>query len=299
MLKKVEDSREAVTCSRTVSSRIWCALCGLVPQFFLTRVAEKIASVRWSPFKTVFINVFIRLFAVDMSEARRGAVADYENFGDFFTRELRPGIRPLAGAGHLCSPVDGAISQAGSLDNNSILQFKGMYYDLGELFAGYTDLAASFTNGSFVCLYLAPRDYHRVHAPVDCVLSDLLHVPGRLFGVGHSSVRYIPGLFSRNERLLMLFDSRRHGRIAVIMVGACMVGSIGTVWTGKLSAFPSQLNYTRQEPGKNRCDQGDCMARFYYGSTVIVLTEPGRFAVDSSLEVDSRVLMGQSLGRLS
>lgn len=281
--------------SSSLPSRLWCVAQGVVPQFFLTRVAARLAKVRWKPFKQAFINVFIKLFSVDMAEAGRGSASEYENFEDFFTRELRAGIRPLAGAGHFCCPVDGTVSQAGKLDGHSILQSKGMYYSLSELFAGYSDLAAPFVNGSFVCMYLSPRDYHRVHAPTDCVLEDQLHVPGKLCAVGPASVRWMPKLFSRNERLLMLFNSR-HGKIAVIMVGACMVGSIETLWTGRLPLAPPQVSHIRPEAGKGGCSKGDCMARFHFGSSVVILAEKGCLGLAENMVAGSKVVMGQSMG---
>ena len=298
MLKQVKETQAYGKQGLSAKRRLWCAVQRLLPQFFLTKLAARIAKIRWRPFNRLFIAVFIKLFSVDLSEAKRNSISDYEDFDDFFTRSLRPGIRPLAGAGHLCCPVDGAVSEAGSLEGDSILQFKGMYYNLPELFAGYADLAAPFVGGNFLCLYLAPCDYHRVHAPVNCDMDVLLHVPGRLFGVGHASVRWVPRLFSRNERVLMLFDSK-YGRVAVIMVGACMVGSIETAWTGRLAIDPSEVSYVRPETGKANCKAGDCIGRFHYGSTVIVLTEPGRLSLADGLITDSKVRMGQSLGHIS
>ena len=293
----VQGHEPEASCQRSsLPSRLWCVAQGVVPQFFLTRIAAKLAKVRRRPFKQAFINAFIKLFSVDMSQAGRGTAAEYEHFEDFFTRELRPGIRPLAGEGHFCCPVDGTVSQSGNLDGHSILQAKGMYYNLSELFAGYSDLATPFVNGKFVCMYLSPRDYHRVHAPTDCVLQDQLHVPGKLFAVGPASVRWMPKLFSRNERLLMLFNSR-HGKIAVIMVGACMVGSIETLWTGRLPLAPSQVNHMRPEAGKGNCGKGDGIARFHFGSSVVILAEKGCLDLADNLAVGSKMLMGQSLGK--
>ena len=265
----------------------------LVPQHVLTRMADVVARIRWRPWKNAMIWGFMRLFKVDLHEAAEDNINAYRDFDHFFTRRLKDNARPSDGANMLLSPVDGRISQSGVITGDQLVQCKNLSYSLPKLFSGYTDLARPFIGGHFFNLYLSPHNYHRIHMPLPGTLRHTLHVPGRLYGVGSWSTNMIPGLFAINERFLMLFETAI-GNVCVIMVGACMVSGIETLWTGRLPSA-ERVGY-RRYPSDSFCPAGHEIGCFHYGSTVILLTEKGRLGVADNLHAGLPVRVGQSLG---
>ncbi|MFC7555274.1 archaetidylserine decarboxylase [Pseudoroseomonas wenyumeiae] len=177
------------------------------------------------------IRWFVRKYGVDMSEAENSDITSYKSFNEFFTRPLKPGLRPLAAADFVC-PVDGAISQFGAIDDHHILQAKGHRFTTTELVGGDAALAAEFRHGSFANLYLSPKDYHRLHMPCDGKLMRMSYVPGALFSVNPATARGLPRLFARNERVVCVFESPEHGPFVMVLVGATIVGSMATAWHG-------------------------------------------------------------------
>ncbi|MDH5436846.1 MAG: archaetidylserine decarboxylase, partial [Gammaproteobacteria bacterium] len=200
----------------------------LLPHHLLSRMMLFITRIRFIAFKNFFIETFIQLFDVDMNLANRSEPEDYLHFNDFFTRSLKSVVRPIEGDDTtLVSPVDGTISQIGSINDELVFQAKGHHYTLTSLLGGDSTLAAQFINGKFTTIYLSPRDYHRIHMPVAGKLKTMLHVPGRLFSVNSRTTRMVPDLFARNERVVSIFDTEC-GPMALIMVGAIFVGSMET-----------------------------------------------------------------------
>ncbi|HKW82131.1 MAG TPA: archaetidylserine decarboxylase, partial [Burkholderiaceae bacterium] len=202
----------------------------LLPKRALTRFAGTVASARRGGMPTQIIRRFVGRYGVDMSEAAEPDIAAYSSFNDFFTRALKPGVRPLAGADLVC-PVDGAISQFGAIDRDQLLQAKGHRYSTTALVGGDAELAARFEHGHFATLYLSPKDYHRIHMPCAGRLLRMIYVPGALFSVNPLTARGVPGLFARNERVVRVFDTE-HGPLVLALVGATIVGSMATVWHG-------------------------------------------------------------------
>ncbi|MDN3646703.1 archaetidylserine decarboxylase [Pontixanthobacter aestiaquae] len=247
------------------------------------------------------IRRFVKAYHVDMEQAER-PLGKYRSFNDFFTRALKPGMRPLADAGSqvLC-PADGAVSQLGRIENGRIFQAKGQSYTAAELLGGDTDLAAKFEGGSFITIYLSPSDYHRVHMPVDGTLRQTAYIPGDLFSVNTVTAENVDRLFSRNERLSSVFDTPV-GAMASVMVGAMIVASIETVWGGLVKPHQKQIvrgNFATDGENAVKLNAGDEMGRFLLGSTVVLLFEPGQVEWADDLKPLSVVRMGQSLGRLT
>jgi phosphatidylserine decarboxylase len=247
-----------------------------LPKQALTRLAGAAARAQAGALTHAAIRRFAARYGVDMSEAADPRIESYASFNDFFTRPLRAGVRPLAAASYVC-PVDGAISQLGEIERDQIFQAKGHAYSAHTLLA---DNAAPFEGGQFATLYLSPRDYHRIHMPCAGRLRSMAHVPGDLFSVNPVTARGVPGLFARNERVVCLFDTAR-GPLALVLVGATIVGSMATVWHGVVNPpRPGQVrrfDYTGQQI---ELAQGAEMGRFLLGSTVVLLWPPGvlRFA---------------------
>jgi len=220
--------------------------------------------------KNLIIRFVVKRFHVDMSQARNSDPLSYPSFNAFFTRALKPGARPIAPDG-VVSPVDGKISQCGRIASDRLLQAKGHEFSLYALLAGDGTHAALFENGDFATIYLAPRDYHRIHMPLSGTLREMVFVPGDLFSVSEATAQLVPGLFARNERVICYFDTAR-GPLAVILVGAIFVGSMQTVWHGEVRGEgnqPTRWEYPAEEAP--RFEAGQEIARFNMGSTVILL----------------------------
>ncbi|HXE67362.1 MAG TPA: archaetidylserine decarboxylase [Rhodanobacteraceae bacterium] len=269
----------------------------LAPQKTLSRIVRAATRWTWRPWKDFLIGRVVRAYHVDMAEAAQPDPFAYPSFNAFFTRALRDGARHADPDGDaILSPADGCISQIGSVQGGRILQAKGRTYSVSELLAD-TGAAAKYRDALFATIYLSPRDYHRVHMPLDGELVETVHVPGRLFSVAPDPVAGIPNLFARNERLVCHFEGT-HGPFVVAMVGAMLVSGITTVWSGKVVPAYARAIVRRDWRGRGiRLARFAEMARFEMGSTVIVLV-PGA-QCDPECRSESPVTVGQRLGHLS
>ena len=242
----------------------------VMPKRAITQRFGALASRQRGKLTTAMIRTFVRRYGVNMDEALNPDVTSYRTFNDFFTRALRPDARPLAKSDLIC-PVDGVISQFGEMDGRQILQAKGHHYLTTELVGGDEKLATQFDHGSFATLYLSPKDYHRIHMPCAGRLTRMIHVPGTLFSVSPATARGVPGLFARNERVVCAFVNER-GPFVLVLVGATIVGSVGTVWHGIVT--PPRRSHIREWSYDDKTielRQGEEMGRFELGSTVVLL----------------------------
>jgi phosphatidylserine decarboxylase len=242
----------------------------LLPKKLLTRFAGLVAGARMGGVTHAIIRKFVAHYRVDMNEAVDPRIESYASFNDFFTRPLRPGVRPISAAPFVC-PVDAAISQFGPIEHDQLFQAKGHSYSTRALVGGDQALAQRFDHGHFATLYLAPKDYHRIHMPCDGRLKRMIYIPGDLFSVNPLTARHVPGLFARNERVVCEFDGP-HGPMVMVLVGATIVGSMATVWHGLVNPprtrEPREWRYDGQEIVLAK---GAEMGRFLLGSTVILL----------------------------
>jgi len=246
----------------------------LLPQHGVSRLILAATRVRTRWFKDWTIRGFLKLYRVDMTEAVETDPYRYATFNEFFTRALKDGARAIAAEDDaIACPVDGFISEAGTIDRDRLLQAKGRYYRLTELLAAQP-WASRFEGGSFATIYLAPFNYHRVHMPLRGKLHETVFVPGRLFSVNAVTAQLVPGLFARNERVLTLFDSGV-GQFALVLVGALNVGSIATVWAGDITPAAHRMIAKVPAP-PTTLEKGAELGRFNMGSTVILLFEPNR-----------------------
>lgn len=268
----------------------------LLPHKPLSRLARALARCRWRPLKNWLIGLVMRRYDVDLAEAEQPDPRAYEHFNAFFTRALRPGARtPDPDPDALLMPADGRLSQAGRLDGDRLLQAKGRVYTLGDLL-GSEAAARPYRDGWFATIYLAPRDYHRVHMPWSGTLRDTLHVPGRLFTVSPAAVAGIPRLYARNERLVCHFETD-FGPMCMVMVGALLVSGIETVWGGEEIPLYRHSPRHRDWQGRNvRLTRFAEMARFNYGSTVIVVLPRVGIRLAGDLYPEQPVRVGQRLG---
>ena len=268
----------------------------LLPKRGLTQFAGRVARAQGGRATTRLIRWFVGKYGVDMSEAENPDIASYASFNDFFGRPLKPGVRPLADADFI-SPVDGAISQFGAIDDHHILQAKGHRFTTTQLLAGDAALADRFRHGSFANLYLSPKDYHRLHMPCAGRLQRMIYVPGALFSVNPTTARGVPGLFARNERVVCVFDSETHGRFVMVLVGATIVGSMATTWHGVVN--PRRTGVIAEWEYADRSialEQGEEMGRFLLGSTVIMLFEKDVIDFNADWRPEGPVRLGEAMG---
>ncbi len=283
------------------SDRLRGALQHLLPHGLLTWIMYRSTRFRFQPWKNWQIRWFMERYGVDTAETLSADPHAYEHFNAFFTRALRPGSRPVAGGDDaIVCPADGSISAIGEISSGMLLQAKGRHYSLESLLGGDKTRSTPFESGHFTTIYLSPRDYHRVHMPVDGRLREMIYIPGRLFSVNFATARVIDGLFARNERLVCLFDTPL-GPMALILVGAMLVAGMETVWSGPLMPRHGKAMQTWRYDGDGnpiRFSRGEEMGRFNTGSTVIVLFPDGKVDWLDQFTSGSPVRMGEAIGRI-
>ena len=283
--------------------RLFAYLQYILPQRLLSRLVRGVANSRIRPLKNLLIKQFVKYFKVDMSQANQPDPLAYESFNAFFTRTLKPDARPIVReAFTLASPVDGTVSQFGKIKAGRLFQAKGFDYSLYELLGGSEQRAAPFLDGQFATIYLAPKDYHRIHMPLTGTLHEMVYVPGQLFSVNTATACNIPRLFSRNERVVCIFNTE-YGPMAMILVGAMIVASIHTAWAGEVTPGLKREIQSWQYPTSTTeaivLQRGAEMGHFQLGSTVILLFPPDMMNWVSHLQASDVVHMGQHLGSLS
>jgi phosphatidylserine decarboxylase len=283
----------------SLADRVKSLLLYPLPHHGVSGIVHRATRWRLRPWKNWLIRTISRRYGVDLADARERNPGAYEHFNAFFTRELAHGARPLpAEPRAIACPADGTVSELGALDGGHILQAKGHRYTASALLGGDEALAARFQGGHFLTVYLSPRDYHRVHMPLGGRLRRMIHVPGRLFSVAPHTVRAVPGLFARNERVVTLFDTDA-GPMALVLVGAICVASIETVWAGEVvPPRARRVTRTDYDDPTLRFIRGSEIGRFNMGSTVIVLFPRGKVDWSSALRAGDEVRMGQAVGRL-
>lgn len=269
----------------------------LAPQRMLTHFAGWLSERRSLWFKNWQISYLIKHYGADIHEAVDNNLADYPTFNSFFTRKLKPELRPIVeAANEIACPADGTVSQAGQIENHLLFQAKGFHYTLERLLGGSKLLADTFQNGTFATVYLSPKDYHRVHMPITGKLSETIFIPGKLFSVNTKTARAVPNLFARNERLVSIFDTEL-GPMAVILVGAMLVGSINTVWRGEIkSGKILRQTFSGTDEQLVTLDRGCELGHFKMGSTVIVLFAQDKMQLAKNIREGENVKMGQLFG---
>ena len=282
----------------TMIERLLAGFQYVLPQHFLSRIVYALMRSEISWLKNFLIHTISNMAGINVDEALSPDFNDYRSFNAWFTRALKPGARsfdpdPLA----FISPCDGTISATGTLQENSILQAKGKQYTLQDLLAS-DPVCAELTNGYFSTIYLSPKDYHRIHMPISGQLQRMIHVPGRLFSVAPYTVRQVPGLFARNERVISIFKTD-HGPLVVVMVGAMLVSSTETVWAGEVTPSKNKnVSVNDYSHDDIRLAKGDEMGRFNMGSTVILLMPSGVVEGVAGFDAGDAVKVGLKLGVL-
>lgn len=269
----------------------------ILPHHFLSNLMSKLTHSENKTWKNLMITQIVKFYGVNMDESKEQNIDNFSSFNQFFTRELKPDARPLTTVEHsIACPADGAVSQARLIEQGKIFQAKGKSFTAIDLLGGDAERAKPFENGSFTTIYLSPKDYHRMHMPVDGTLTDMVHVPGRLFSVNTATTNSVPELFARNERVVCIFDTE-YGQMALILVGAIFVSSIETTWHGVVTppSVSSISSWSYQEDNIV-IKKGDEMGRFNMGSTIIVLFEKDQVKWDDTFVAGKGVKLGELIG---
>ena len=269
----------------------------ILPHHALSKMMSKLTHCENKAWKNLFIKQIIKHYRVNMNEALEQDINAFKSFNDFFTRELKPGSRPLTEEHNaIACPADGAVSQAGHISDGTIFQAKGKSFTAIDLLGGDSERAEPFNNGVFTTIYLSPKDYHRLHMPLTGTLREMVHIPGRLFSVNTATTNSVPGLFARNERVVAIFDTEA-GPMALVLVGAIYVSSIETVWHGVVT--PPSINSVRNWQYQENAPAlkiGEEMGRFNMGSTIIVLFGKDKAEWASDFTADKVVKLGEKIG---
>ncbi|GAA6204791.1 archaetidylserine decarboxylase [Thalassotalea sp. SU-HH00458] len=273
------------------------ALQYIMPKHGLSRLVGKFAAAEAGWLTTKAIRAFIKAYDINMSEAKLKNAEDFKTFNDFFTRELDDGARTIDNNNlALCYPVDGAISQQGDIVDGQLIQAKGFNYSLTSLLGGDSATAAPFQGGKFSCIYLAPKDYHRIHMPMSGTLREMIYVPGELFSVNPLTANNVPDLFARNERVVTIFDTE-HGQLAMVLVGATIVASIETTWAGTITPPAGKDIFKWSYPAEGidaiHLNKGDEMGRFKLGSTVVATFSPNMINFNETAGPETVTRLGE------
>ena len=285
-----------------MNDALFIALQRIAPQQLISRAAGALANSQTPFIKDLFIQKFAKRYDVDMSEAVEESLSAYPTFNAFFTRALKPGARTLCDAkDSILCPADGAISQIGAIDSGRIFQAKGQSFTTEELLASES-LAEPYEHGQFATVYLSPKDYHRVHMPLEGTLTHMTYIPGQLFSVNQATADNVPRLFARNERVACHFDTPA-GPMAVVLVGAMIVASIETPWAGLVAPVKRAIkthHYPSSQPPQPpiHIDKGQEMGRFLLGSTAIVLLPANCTLGNDQTFAGAPVKMGQAIGKI-
>ncbi len=243
------------------------------------------------------ITQIIKFYGVNMLEAKEQDINNFASFNHFFTRELNSNVRPITtDSNAVACPADGAVSQAGLIKQGQIFQAKGKSFSAFELLGGDQERAKAFENGNYTTIYLSPKDYHRLHMPVKGTLTEMVHIPGRLFSVNTATTNSVPGLFAKNERVACLFDTEA-GPMALVLVGAIFVSSIETTWHGVVT--PPTITTVRSWKYSDKpitINKGEEMGRFNMGSTIIVLFGKDKIKWAADFKAAQEVKLGQPIG---
>jgi len=261
----------------------------LLPQHLLSRLMFRFARIQASWIKNRFTSWFVSKYKVNLTEALLEDIDEYKHFNDFFTRALKDGSRPISDS-KIVSPVDGMVSQFGSIKESMIVQAKGKEYSVEALLA---DNSINDLYTSFATIYLSPKDYHRIHMPFDGSLKSMKYIPGNLFSVNQRTVNDIDEVFARNERLVCFFDTE-YGEIALVMVGAIFVGSMETSWEGQITPpYTKSIKTYDYDSRQIELSKGEELGRFNMGSTVILVLP--KESPKLNLETGQVLNMGQSI----
>jgi phosphatidylserine decarboxylase len=268
-------------------------------QHWITALGRKIAYIRQPQIKNSLIRTFVHYYGVNLEEAVYTHPQDYAHFNAFFTRKLKITARPISAA-DLISPVDGALQAIGPIDNHTLYQAKGQTYTTLDLLVD-PDVVSPISSGQYLCIYLAPKDYHHIHMPTDGQLLSMRHETGALYSVNPQNAARVPKLFAQNERLITVFKTQ-WGHMVIVFVGALIVGGIYTQWHGLVTpphGLPHRTWHYDSPDHPLQFKKSQDIGHFELGSTVVVLFSPGHPPLRTDLKPEDALKMGEGLSQTS
>jgi phosphatidylserine decarboxylase len=267
-------------------------------QHSVSRLGGIITECQWPWLKNGLIRLACKHFSISLEDAIDDKPEDYPSFNAFFTRKLKPETRPIAQAPAIACPVDGCLTDVGIINAEQQFIAKNQAYSLDSLFGLHHDLAQAFQGGHYAIYYLSPQDYHHIHCPVDAELTHMLAIPGQLYSV--KPCTNMPAIYTKNERVIALFNIKGGGSMAIIFIGAIMVGCTHTTWAGQVSPSPCKPAVDRHDYRAKQFTfkQGDPLGHFQFGSSVIALFSPNSINWSKTLKNNDKVLMGQAIGTM-
>ena len=268
----------------------------ILPHGISSRAVAKLANSKNIKLKNFLINFVIKKFNINMDEAKDTNIDNYASFNEFFIRELKDGIRPLNDDKNIISsPADGKLTQFGDINNGNLIQAKGKEFTLKSLIAD----SSTTDFKKFATIYLSPKDYHRVHMPIDGKLTKMVYIPGRLYSVNDTTTKNIDNIFAKNERLVCYFDTVI-GEVAVIFVGALLVAGIETVWHGKIAPnyYDSVQTWEYDSRYNLEFKKGDQLGWFNFGSTIVMLFPESKKNIEIKFSQESEICVNQDLACL-
>lgn len=272
-----------------------------LPQQLLSKLLGALAASNITWLKNILIKIFISKYPVNLQEATITNPFAYQTFNHFFTRTIQPKLRPIVpGTNTIASPVDGTIWEIAKTHKQQLISAKKQTFTISELLGPKIEHSL-FQNGAYINIYLSPTDYHRVHMPITGTLLQMNYIPGKLFSVNNHTANYFPNLFANNERVVTIFLTE-FGPMAVILVGAMIVGSIETVWAGTVNQGHNNqaitTTYSTNTTQAIQLIKGQELGLFKFGSTVIILFANNNICWEQQATPNTKVLMGQALGAL-
>ncbi len=284
----------------SAAESIYIQVLRMLPRKALSQAVGRLADTRIPPpLRETVYTTFAAQFGVNVDEAEL-PMSSYTSVNAFFTRRLRPGVRPInSDAGCVVSPVDARLSQFGVISGGEMVQAKGRTFQVGDLLQDPDD-ADRFRGGHYATLYLSPKDYHRIHFPAPGSIQGYRYHPGHLWPVNAASVNHVDQLFCVNERVTVFMDAFDEVPMAVILVGATCVGRMSLSFDRLLTNVPGcRAERVRYEGGK-QVDRGAELGMFHLGSTVVMLIgRDSGFSFDDGLVKGEMMQLGQKLGWVS
>lgn len=270
-----------------------------LPKHLLTKCIKILANTKNVFIKNILIKYYIKLYPVNMKEATLQDPYAYETFNHFFIRKIRSELRPInKNSNSMVSPVDGCIYQVGYFNDRKVINVKGMDLIVTDLLGTKVNNNL-FHHGAYINIYLSPADYHRVHMPIAGKLLQMAYIPGKLFSVNNHIAEAMPNLFTNNERVITIFQTK-FGYMAIILVGAIFVGNIVTSWAGNINSDhkkqPFSIFYSTLPNKDVYLDMGQELGYFQMGSTVIVLLATEKVAWLINTTNNKNIKMGQQIG---
>ena len=272
----------------------------LLPQHLLSRISSYFTNNKYPPLKNFLIKLAINKFNISLDESEKNNINEFKTFNDFFTRHLLSSARPIENDGRkIISPADGSLSQFGTIDKKNLIQAKGKFFSLDDLLGNHSEISDQLKNGSFFTIYLSPRDYHRVHMPIDGKLTNMTYIPGKLFSVNSKTTEGISNVFSRNERVVCNFETEI-GIVSIVFVGALLVASIITKWHGIVTpSYYNQIQSWDYSHNNISFSKGEEIGHFQFGSTVICCFQRNKLNFKDNLSTMSPIKMGDMVANIN